>query len=363
MDLAVFFRWMDWTAIPSRVYALFDSALVASDGLLRGFRFPLLAGLIALVVSYALTPLVRKIAIEKGVVDDPKRDDRRVHSEPIPRWGGLAIFGGIVIAILAVLPFAQQGFPPYVWGLLVVGGLLVVAGALDDLYQYAAKVQLLILLGAGVLIQFFYTDPKARVQIAGFLMPFTNGQQYVIFPPVAAVIITAIYIFVVTKTMDTIDGIDGLCAGVATIAAITLTMIAVYEGQPRVALITAATGGAALGFLRHNYNPAKIFMGTGGAYILGFFLASLSVVGKVKTAAAVSIFMPMLVFALPILDAFWVVCRRILSGSPITAPDKRHLHHTLLGKGFTQRQTVWILYIAAAALSAVGLAIIKLFGQ
>ena len=131
------------------------------------------------------------------------------------------------------------------------------------------------------------------------------------------------------------------------------------QGQPRIALITAATGGAALGFLGHNYNPAKIFMGTGGAYVLGFTLACLSIAGTLKTAAAVSIFIPLLVFGLPIFDAFFVVVRRIRSGSPITQADKRHLHHTLLGSGLSQRQTVWVLYAAAATLSAIGLYIIK----
>ena len=116
---------------------------------------------------------------------------------------------------------------------------------------------------------------------------------------------------------------------------------------------TLRTAGAALGFLKHNYNPAKIIMGTGGAYILGFMLACLSIVGALKTAAAIALFLPVFVFGVPIFDAFFVITRRILSGQPITQPDKRHLHHALLGKGFSQRQTVWVLYFAAATLSAL----------
>jgi UDP-GlcNAc:undecaprenyl-phosphate GlcNAc-1-phosphate transferase len=162
--------------------------------------------------------------------------------------------------------------------------------------------------------------------------------------------------------MDTIDGIDGLAAGVAGIAGVTLSIIATYEEQPRVALVAAAIAGASIGFLRHNYNPAKIFMGTGGAQLLGFMLASLSIVGAFKTAAALALFIPILVFGVPIFDAAFVVVRRIVSRQPITQADKRHLHHTLLKKGFSQRQTVWILYTVAAALSLLLLVLVRAYG-
>ncbi|MBC8065452.1 MAG: undecaprenyl/decaprenyl-phosphate alpha-N-acetylglucosaminyl 1-phosphate transferase [Chlorobia bacterium] len=314
-----------------------------------GFRYPLLTGLIALLITWALTPLVRKMAFKHGAIDDPKRDDRRIHKEPLPRWGGIAIFVGIAVAIIAVLPFAfptTNPYPLYLIGILVVGACLVVAGVLDDLYQYSAKIQLAILLGAGVAIQFF-DGTIGRIHIKTIGVPFTD--QYI---PLlwAAIPLTAIYIFIVTKTMDTIDGVDGLASGIAAISAGTLMTIAVYEGQPRVAIIAAAVGGACIGFLRHNYNPAKIIMGTGGAYILGFMLACLSIVGAVKTAAALTLIIPIFVFGVPIFDAIQVVIRRKLSGVPITQADKRHLHHQLLKRGLSQRQTVWVLYLAAAAL-------------
>jgi UDP-GlcNAc:undecaprenyl-phosphate GlcNAc-1-phosphate transferase len=238
-----------------------------------------------------------------------------------------------------------------------------VVGALDDLYQYKAKAQATILILAAVAIQYCFDSSVpgewklSHVQIQGFNNPF--GDHAYIWLAAWAVPLTAFYIFVVTKTMDTIDGIDGLTAGIATIAAVTLTLIAVKD-QPRVAIMTAAIAGASLGFLRHNYHPARIFMGTGGAYVLGFMLASLSVVGTLKTAAAAAIFMPLLIFGLPLLDAVVVVVRRILSGSPVTQADKRHLHHQLLGKGLSQRQAVWVLYIAAAVLAVSGLILIKI---
>jgi UDP-GlcNAc:undecaprenyl-phosphate GlcNAc-1-phosphate transferase len=337
------------------LYAL----VTAPTGYLSGFRFPLAAGAIALAVSWLLTPWVRSLAITKGAVDDPKRDDRRIHKEPLPRWGGLAIYAGIVVALLAVLPFAfpnADPFPPYLIGLILVGGLLVLVGALDDLYQYSSKIQLLVLLGAGLLVQIPYGP--GRIQIESLGIPLSNPPGHISLG-IFAIPVTAIYIFIVTKTMDTTDGVDGLASGIATIAASTLTIIAAYGHMPRLAILAATVAGASLGFLKHNYNPAKIIMGTGGAYILGFTLACASIVGALKTAAAVSLIVPVLVFGVPIFDAFFVITRRILSGVPITQADKRHLHHTLLSKGLSQRQTVWVLYAAAATLCAVLLAVIK----
>lgn len=328
--------------------------------LLKGFRYPAFAGIIALLISWVLTPWVRNLAIAKGAVDDPKIDDRRVHKEPTPRWGGLAIYAGLLVSLLIVVPIAYwtagTKFPFWLIGMLIVGGALVVVGALDDLYQYKAKIQAILLLAAGFVIQLF-AGPQGRVQITMVGIPFGGGGHWPL--AILAAPLTAFYIFVVTKTMDTIDGIDGLAAGLATISAATLTIIAVYGGQPRVALVTAALGGAALGFLKHNYNPARIFMGTGGAYVLGFCLACLSIVGALKTAAAASLIIPALVFGVPIFDAFFVVIRRIASGEPITQADKRHVHHTLLKRGLTQKQTVWVLYLVTAVLCVTAVLVIR----
>jgi UDP-GlcNAc:undecaprenyl-phosphate GlcNAc-1-phosphate transferase len=337
-----------------------------------GFSWPILAGLIALVVSWSLTPVVRKIAIARGAMDDPTIDERRVHKEPTPRWGGLAIYGGIVLSLVLVLPFAfphTTPIPNYLIGMMIIGGVVVLMGALDDLFQYPAKVQALFLLAAGVAVQFFF-DKVGRVQIGSFVVPFMSHnlvaghpRSDVLILGLWAIPLTAIYIFVVAKTMDTIDGVDGLAAGIAAIAAATFAVIGVYGSQPRTAIIAAAVAGASIGFLRHNYNPAKIFMGTGGAQLLGFMLACLSVVGALKTAAAVAIIVPVFVFGVPILDAAIVVIRRLLSGQPITQADKQHLHHQLLNKGLSQRQTVWVLYTAALVLCVLIVVVIKIYGQ
>lgn len=328
---------------------------------LDGFRYPLLALAISLIISWLLTPAVRALAINKGAIDDPNADDRRVHKDPTPRWGGIAIYAGVLLALALLWPFAfpGNGVPKYLLGILLVGLFIVVMGALDDVKQYSAKIQALGLLIAGVAIQFFHDD-HGRIQMASLGIPFSHG-QYITFG-MWAIPITAIYIFVVSKTMDTIDGIDGLAAGIAAIGAMTLALLA--KGlQPAVALIAAATAGAALGFLRHNYNPAKIFMGTGGAQFLGFVLACLSIVGALKTAATVSVLVPLFAFGVPMVDAVNVVLRRVANGDPITQADKRHLHHQLLHKGLTQRQAVLVLYAAAAAMSGTLLFVVQRYAK
>lgn len=343
-------------------------ALAEGKGsLLEGFRWPIFIGFVAMIASTLITPLVSKLAFKYGAVDDPTRDDRRVHKEPLPRWGGIAIFLGFAVALLTVLPFAfpppaAAPFPLYIIGILVVGGFVVIAGAFDDLFQFNAKVQLGLLIIAGIAIQFFGTSDRSRVIIAGMDWPPLSGPEgshWIAFG-IWAIPLTAIYTFVISKTMDTIDGIDGLASGIAAIAGGTLCIIAGYEQQPRVALLAAALAGASLGFLRHNWNPSKIIMGTSGAQFLGFTLACLSIVGALKTVAAFALLVPMFIFAVPLFDAFQVVIRRKMSGVPITQADKRHIHHQLLNRGLSQRQAVWVLYGVAIALCTILVFVVRL---
>jgi UDP-GlcNAc:undecaprenyl-phosphate GlcNAc-1-phosphate transferase len=338
--------------------------LSTPNELLHGFRAPLLTGALALGVTWLTTPWVRKLAIQKGAVDDPNRDDRRIHKEPLPRWGGIAIYLGILVALLVVLPFAFRGgqpFPPFLIGMLALAGVLVAFGAGDDLKDFSARLQLFVLLGAGTLVQFIGTH-YGRVQIGSLGIPLSSPPTAIALG-VLAIPVTAFYIFVITKTMDTIDGVDGLASGIAAISGGTLVIIAVYSGQPRAAMIAAAIAGAALGFLKHNYNPAKIIMGTGGAYVLGFLLACVSIIAGLKTATAFAFLIPVMVFGVPIFDAFFVIVRRIKNGQPITQADKRHVHHTLLRLGLSQRQTVWVLYAAAFVLCLVLLAVLRNYGH
>jgi UDP-GlcNAc:undecaprenyl-phosphate GlcNAc-1-phosphate transferase len=348
---------------------------VLADGkLLEGFRAPLLAGLIAMAVTWFVTPFVTKFAIKSGAVDDPKADDRRVHTKPIPRWGGIAILAGVLVSTLVMMPIAYRHspFPVYLIGILLSGLLIVVMGALDDVKQFRPLLQASFLLVIGVAVQLFVTKGDSGHIVVVQIQGTTIGGHWLGLG-LFAIPLTAFYIFVMAKTMDTIDGVDGLAAGIAAICATTLSLIATYfvfnhpaiekssfVELPRVAIIAAAIAGSAIGFLRYNYNPAKIFMGTGGAQLLGFMLAALSIVGVLKIAITISLLIPVLAFGVPLFDAAFVIVRRLLSGQPITQGDKRHLHHTLLAKGLSQRKTVWVLWCVTMMLCALlGLAVVN----
>jgi UDP-GlcNAc:undecaprenyl-phosphate GlcNAc-1-phosphate transferase len=326
--------------------------------------------LLALATTYLLTPWVRRLAIRAGALDIP--DARRVHTEPIPRWGGLAIYIGVAVGMLAGLARLYLLAPSdsvflgralQFLGLLLVGTGVLVVGMLDDRKQFSALIQMGALLLAGLVVQLF------GVQIEGFAAPIGGKFSEARWIPLGAwaIPITALWIFVVSKTMDTIDGLDGLAAGVSAIAAFTLALMALQAAdlldQPYpnwlIAITAAAIAGAAGGFLRYNFNPARIFMGTGGAQFLGFMLGGLSVIGAFKTATAFAIAIPVLVFGLPFLDAGLAVVRRLLSGQPIHKPDKKHIHHQLLERGLNQRQTVLILYGIAAAMAVVALILFR----
>jgi UDP-GlcNAc:undecaprenyl-phosphate GlcNAc-1-phosphate transferase len=326
--------------------------------------------LLALATTYWITPWVRQFAIRVGAMDIP--DSRRVHTEPIPRWGGLAIYLGVAVGLLAgflrlymLAPsdtvFLERAFQ--FLGLLLVGTGVLVVGMVDDKKPLPPLVQMSVLLLAGLAVQPF------GVQIEGFAAPIGGNFSEAQWVPlgVTTIPITALWIFVVSKAMDTIDGLDGLAAGVSAIAALTLALMALQAAdlldQPYpnwlIAIAAAAIAGAASGFLRHNFNPARIFMGTGGAQFLGFMLGGLSVIGAFKTATAFAIAIPILVFGLPILDAAWAVVRRAFSRQPIYQPDKRHIHHQLLARGLNQRQTVLILYGVATALALIALVLFR----
>ncbi len=326
--------------------------------------------LLSLLTTYLLTPWVRRLAVRVGVMDMP--DARRVHTEPIPRWGGLAIYIGVLVGMFAGLlrlyllapsdeVFLGRAFQ--FLGLLLVGTGVLIVGMLDDKYQFSALVQMGALLLAGLVVQLF------GVQIEGFAAPLGGKFSEARWVPLGmwTIPLTAVWMFVISKTMDTIDGLDGLAAGVSAIAAFALALMALQAAdmldQPYpnwlIAITAAAIAGAAGGFLRYNFNPARIFMGTGGAQFLGFMLGGLSVIGAFKTATAFAIVIPVLVFGLPLLDAGLAVVRRALRGQPIYKPDKKHLHHQLLERGLTQRQTVLILYGVATAMAIVAVILFR----
>lgn len=305
------------------------------------------AFLIALFVALIATPAVIVLAAKTGAMDAP--DARKVHKGPMPRIGGLAIYCGFMAAILAMLNFADltQEIANGVIGLLLGATLIVIIGLIDDYKNLPAKVKLLGQILAACVVVYF------DVRIDVITDPF-GDYLYLEYLAVPA---TVFWIVGLTNTVNLIDGLDGLAAGVSTIASITIMLVALQEDVMIVALFTAALAGAALGFLRYNFNPAKIFMGDTGSMFLGFILAGISVIGAVKCTATIALIVPILALGLPIMDTTFAIIRRYRGGVPIFKPDKGHLHHRLLDLGFSQRQAVLLMYVISAllGLSAVAL--------
>lgn len=327
------------------------------------------AAVIAALIVAGVTPAVQKLAVRLKAVDQPS--ERRVNTKPMPRLGGIAILIGFLIASIFAVTARQISSGIHDWtreviGLLVAVTFAAAVGLVDDLKDLSPKLQTLALITIGLILY------SSGVRIEGITNPFGGsvGQQYnpllnwhALSMPVS-VLLTVVWVFGVTKTVDAIDGVDGLAAGVCAISAATLALMATqlhtsdgptvqkYDG-PTLALIAAALVGACIGFLRYNFNPARIIMGTVGAWVLGTALAAISILGAFKMAALVSVLVPVLVLGVPIFDYAHVLTRRILARAPLTHADKRHLHHRLLERGWTQKQVVFFIYGLAFALCAV----------
>ncbi len=295
---------------------------------------------IALAVAYFATPRVKDFAIKVGALDAP--DDRKVHTKPIPRMGGLAIYAAFVLAVLASMYVSRE-----VMGLLVGGTVILIVGIIDDLKPLPARVKLLGQIIAAVVLVMF------DIKIEWLTNPF--GEM--IYVEYLAIPLTILWVVGLTNTVNLIDGLDGLAAGVSTIASVTILLVALQQNFWTVAVLTAALAGSALGFLQHNFNPAKIFIGDTGSMFLGYMLAAISILGTVKSAATIALIVPIVALGLPILDTAFAIIRRYMSGRPIFKPDKGHLHHRLLEMGLTQKQAVLLMYVMSGCLGLSAIAL------
>lgn len=288
---------------------------------------------IAVAVAYFATPHVKELAIKAGAMDTP--NERKVHREPIPRMGGLAIYFGVVAAVFISMKINHE-----ILGILVGGSIMLAVGIIDDIKQLSAKIKLAgQILAAMALIAF-------GVRIEWLTNPFGS----MIYLDYLSIPVTILWIVAVTNTVNLIDGLDGLAAGVSSIASITILFVALQQNLWMVALLTAAIAGSALGFLFHNFNPAKIFMGDTGSLFLGYMLAAVSIMGAVKGAATIALFVPIVALGLPIMDTAFAIIRRYHHGVPIFRPDKGHLHHRLLAMGLSQKQVVLSMYVISGLL-------------
>lgn len=286
--------------------------------------------LAAFVMALAITPLAIRIAPKIGAIDIPK-DNRRMHTKAMPRFGGMAIYIGTIGAMIAFLPMNAK-----LLGVIAGGTLIFLVGMIDDILGMPARVKLFAqIICAVILFQF-----SVRISFVG--NPFGDGFYF--FPWWLSLVVTVVWIVGITNTVNLVDGLDGLAAGIAFIASISISYTAYLTDRPEISLATLAIAGASLGFLPFNFNPAKIFMGDSGSLFLGFMLAGISVMGPMKGATIIATVVPMLVLALPIFDTVFAIIRRLVNGKPIMQADKGHLHHRIMAVGLGQKRTVLTLY-------------------
>jgi UDP-GlcNAc:undecaprenyl-phosphate GlcNAc-1-phosphate transferase len=297
--------------------------------------------LLALVVVLLLTPAAGRVGRILGIVDEPG-ERRRVHVTSIPRLGGIALFLGIFIPALAFLDLGGA-----YRGILLGAAIAVTVGLVDDFrgLPWWAK------LGgqsaaAAVAIGF-------GVAIDRFTFPFLGIQS---LPEWLGVPASFIWIVAVMNMVNFLDGLDGLAAGICAIAGGTFAIISLSLGKPDAAILAAIVAGACFAFLRHNFYPARIFMGDSGAMLLGFVLATLAIQGLLKTAATVALFFPLFVLAVPIIDTSFVVARRLKYREKIYVADQAHLHHRFLRRGFTHRRAALTMYAWCGTLALAALA-------
>lgn len=310
---------------------------------------------LSFLISYFMVPVSIKYANKKGFLDNPDKDNRRVHKTPTPRIGGIAIVSSILITVLAMWIISlfidinlDNKIIGYVIGAIIIG----IMGFVDDIKVLNPGYKFIFQLVTGTVIYMF------GISIVGIKIPFLYT-KFIDFG-ILAFPVTLIWVLGITNSVNLIDGLDGLAAGISSISAISLLFIFIITGASiEVVILTLSLVGATLGFLPYNFNPAKTFMGDTGSNFLGYTLATVSIMGMAKGYTLLAIIIPLLILGVPVFDMLFAITRRLIKHQKLTAPDKDHIHHRLLRKGFSQRQAVIILYIITSVLGILSVTIIS----
>lgn len=283
--------------------------------------------LIPFLFVLLLVPFIKKIAIHIGALDIP--NERKVHKEPMPRLGGLAIFFGFLLGYMIYGTHSSQ-----MNSILIGSFIIILTGVFDDIKPLKPKEKFIGQLVASLILVFYGNFVMSEVSAFGITLHFGIFSE----------ILTLFFILGCINCMNLIDGLDGLAAGISSIYFLTIGIIATMQGSFGLDFVlTFVLLGSTLGFLVHNFHPASIFMGDSGSMFLGFIIATIALLGF-KNVTMSSFIIPLLILAIPILDTLFAIIRRTLKGESISTPDKFHIHHQLLNQNFTQRQTVLIIY-------------------
>jgi UDP-GlcNAc:undecaprenyl-phosphate GlcNAc-1-phosphate transferase len=298
---------------------------------------PFLAALVCTVIVVLPT---RWLAFRLGAVAEP--GERRIHSQPTARLGGLAMYLGFGLSA------ALFSTDPHTLGLLLSAAVITTLMVFDDMGGVRAVFKLVFQVAASLL----------AIVVFGIAIAFVGLPGHVVTLSLAVSIpLTLLWFVGLQNTINLIDGVDGLAAGVVAIVAATLLLAAINRGETDIVILAGALIGACIGFLFFNWHPARVFMGDSGSNFLGFTLAALSVLSVAKGAIVLALVVPLAALAIPIVDTAWAIVRRRLRGRSIAAPDTEHLHHRLLDFGLSPRETALVFYFGTAIFAAVGLAI------
>ncbi len=300
---------------------------------------------VAFVIAFGTTPIVKAFAQKVGAMDNPD-DARRIHTHPIPRMGGMAIFLSFLVSVVL---FAEISQP--VQGILIGCIIIVATGVLDDIINVRWWVKLIAQLIAAIIAV------AHGVMIEGIMNPNVFAAENTLLIGSLSIPVTIIWIVGVTNAVNLIDGLDGLACGVSAISSVTMLTVALMVAEPNIALLLAALTGGCLGFIPYNLNPAKIFMGDTGALLLGYVLATVSILGLFKFYAVMTFLVPVMALALPLFDTIFAIIRRVLKGQSPMAPDRGHLHHRLIDHGLSQKQAVAVLYSISAMMGLTAVVI------
>ncbi len=294
--------------------------------------------LVTFMASVLLVPVSKKIAHHVGAIDMP--DERKVHTKPMPRLGGLAIFGAFLLGYILFGDLTVQ-----MVSILIGGFIIVLMGFIDDIKPIRARYKFLVQLVAATIAVFYGGLEINYISFFGYSLDFITPINY---------LVTVIFIVAIANAINLIDGLDGLAAGVSSIYFTTIaviTLILNLTGGLSIVL-TLVMLGATLGFLLYNFNPASIFMGDSGSLFLGYMIAVISLL-NFKTAAITSLIVPILILSIPILDTLFAILRRLIKKQSIGTPDKEHLHHQFLKMKFSKRVTVLVIYMINIMFSVV----------
>jgi UDP-GlcNAc:undecaprenyl-phosphate GlcNAc-1-phosphate transferase len=312
----------------------------------------LYAFLAAAVITALLTPLTMRFARAVGAIDEPR--ERGLSERPTPLLGGLAIFAGALVAGLIWLPagYAPEGQPQLWHGVLLAAAVITLVGALDDRFELHPALKLLGQVFAAVIVVHY------GVAVKEITLPFVGHLSFPNTGPAdAGPVLTVIGLVLLMNVVNFSDGVDGLAAGVCAIIALAMAVIAFDLGRQQPGVLAALTAGAALGFLRYNFPPAKSFMGDCGAQLLGLLMGVIAVEAAVKTETVVSFVLPLILLAVPFLDTTFVVLKRVKYRQPIYRPDSEHFHHRMARIGFSSRRTIAYLYAWTLLLAGTALAL------